>query len=167
MSQMLRFSEAEFSKQKLNEKSKNELIELILRQQDIQIPVSIFENDVAPLGAVVLYLKNHEGLTIKEISQRLNRNDKTIWTTYNNVKYYELKVTKSNYSIPLRVFSKINLSILETAVYYLKNTYDLSFIKISVLMNRNNKTIWTCYNRYLQKIKLQKMEENTKNGRKK
>ena len=50
------------------------------------VPVSIFrDRTLSVLEALVLYLKN-TGLTFKEISLHLNRDQRTIWTVYNRAK---------------------------------------------------------------------------------
>lgn len=50
----------------------------------IRIPVEILQDrDVSALEAIVRYLKEQEGWTYSQIARTLNRDDRTIWTTYN------------------------------------------------------------------------------------
>ena len=49
----------------------------------VNIPSVIFQDrSVAALEAVVVYLKDTHGLTYAQIADLLNRDDRTIWTTY-------------------------------------------------------------------------------------
>ncbi|MCF7860617.1 hypothetical protein K9M79_00095 [Candidatus Woesearchaeota archaeon] len=49
-------------------------------------------------------------------------------------------------SIPISIFAS-NLGILETAVKYLKEAFGLTYAKIALMLNRDQRTIWVCYNR--------------------
>lgn len=53
----------------------------------VNIPTFIFrDRDLAALESVVVYLKDSHGLTYAQIAKLLNRDDRTIWTTYNRAK---------------------------------------------------------------------------------
>lgn len=65
------------------ELSQNELIEQVKDRLPRFIPISILsDRRVGALEAVVVYLKDQCNLTYHEIAQLLNRDDRTIWTTY-------------------------------------------------------------------------------------
>ena len=124
-----------------------QLLNLVNRQ--ILIPISVFHNS-SPLEAIVKYLKEFSKLNFKEISSLLNRDQRTIWTTYNNIKKKKIKLNiKSEVFIPIEVFSDRKLSILENLVSYLIKDYSL--LEISRLIKRNYQTIWTCYTRAKRK----------------
>ena len=53
-------------------------------------------------------------------------------------------------SVPLSIFKDRSLSVLETLVFYLKNR-GLSLKEISTLINRDQRTIWTVFNRAKKK----------------
>ena len=55
------------------------------------------------------------------------------------------------YTIPLSVVCDRDVSIFETIVEYLKETYDLTYHEIAVLLNRDDRTIWTVYKRAQKK----------------
>jgi len=57
--------------------------------------------------------------------------------------------------IPIAVFRNRTYSSLEVLVVYLKDKKALSFREIGLLLQRNERTIWTCYYRS-QKKKLLK-----------
>lgn len=53
----------------------------------VNIPSFIFrDRSLAALEAVVVYLKDSQGLTYSQIAKLLNRDDRTIWTTYQRAK---------------------------------------------------------------------------------
>ena len=53
----------------------------------LNIPSFIFRNrELAALEAIVFYLKETQGLTYSQIAKVLNRDDRTIWTTYQRAK---------------------------------------------------------------------------------
>ena len=53
--------------------------------------------------------------------------------------------------IPSSVFKDRSVSVLEVLVEYLKDKKNLSFHQIAMLLNRNDRTIWTVYNRTKKK----------------
>ena len=53
--------------------------------------------------------------------------------------------------IPLSVFSDRSLPPLEAVVVYLKDKIRLSYRNIAELLNRDERTIWTVYNRAQKK----------------
>lgn len=56
------------------------------RQVSISIPVEIFcDRMLGPLESVVAHLKGKQGLSFHQIAQMLNRDDRTIWTVYNQI----------------------------------------------------------------------------------
>lgn len=136
----------------LQQKTKDELIDLILIQKEEKVPISIFKNDLGPLEVVVKFLRENKVLTIKQIAVKLNRSSKTIWTTYNNVKDKKIKIGVSRFFIPVSFLSKKKLSILESLTSYLKDVESLTFHQIAELTNRDDRTIWTCHHRAVLKI---------------
>ena len=53
--------------------------------------------------------------------------------------------------IPSTVFLDRSLSVLEAMVEYLKEKRGLTYHEIAVFLNRDDRTIWTCYNRAMKK----------------
>lgn len=54
-------------------------------------------------------------------------------------------------SIPLAVLSDRTVSVLEAVVEYLHNKKSYSFHEIAVMLNRDDRTVWTCNNRAKKK----------------
>ncbi len=53
--------------------------------------------------------------------------------------------------IPLLVLRDRGLSVLEAIVEYLKDEKRLTYQEIALMLNRNDRTVWTCYNRAKEK----------------
>lgn len=58
--------------------------------------------------------------------------------------------------IPVYLFRDRSVAVLEVLVEYLKDVKGLSFHEIAVLLNRDDRTIWTVYNRVKKKRKYRK-----------
>ena len=147
---------------KLNLLSKAELVKIIeehlpslsqeiSKTQTDSIPLSVFDNkELSSLETICKYLKENQNLSYHEIAVLLNRNDRTIWTTYNNSKKKLpalFPISKSEYYLPISIFKERKLAVLESIAVYLKDECNLTFHNIAVLLNRNDRTIWTVYNR--------------------
>ena len=118
------------------------------------IPLEIlFDREISCFEAIVEYLKEERMLSYRQIALLTNRNDRTIWTVYNRAKkkrqgiarVYELK--KRLIKVPVKIFADRNVSVLETISEYLKDEKQMTYHEIAKLTNRDDRTIWTCYNR--------------------
>ncbi len=121
--------------------------------REVQIPISIFRNGLSGLEAISKYLKDVLRMRFCEIASILNRDDRTIWNAYTNAnkKSKDFIVEETNHLIPVSLFSDRNLSVLEIITSYLKETSNLRFCDIAGLLNKNDRTIWTVYNRFKKK----------------
>ena len=123
---------------------------------EVNIPISIFDNtELSALEAIVKYLKENVEFNFHEIAEKLNRDDRTIWSTYKNSQKKLLKnfiISDSKYFIPISQFTNRKLGVLESICIYLKESYGLTFHQIAVLLNRNDRTIWSSYNKAKGKI---------------
>ena len=135
----------------------NEILSLIEEKpsQEILIPSSIFDNDeLSCLETIVKYLKEELKLRFHEVAALLNRNDRTIWATYNNAtkkRKERLPVKESRFFIPVSIFVDRKFSVLESIVSYLKDNFNLRYSQIAILLNRDERNIWTVYNRAIKK----------------
>src|SRR3989338_5447039 len=108
-------------------------------EKAISIPVSIFSKELGALEALVKYLKENRGMSYKEISTLLVRNERTIWTAYKKALEKQPKqlLTKElSINIPLGIFKIRKLTILESLVVYLKEK-GLKYSEISSLIERD------------------------------
>ncbi|QQG38600.1 MAG: hypothetical protein HYS32_03260 [Candidatus Woesearchaeota archaeon] len=140
--------------------TKKDIINLI-EEKPILIPISIFKNDeLSSLELIVRYLKDELNLNYHKIAQLLNRDDRTIWHTYKNSlrkKKEKLTIELSRFSIPIPIFKNRKFSVLEIIVSHLKENYNLRYHKIASLLRKDQRTIWTVYNRYRKKYARQKL----------
>jgi len=117
------------------------------------IPATAFTRELSPLESVVRYLKEKRLYKIKKIALLLGRSEKTIWQAYNSSKkkVTDFKFEPTEYLVDVSVLSNRRFSILELVVSYLKENYKLSYHEIANLLQRNDRTVWTVYNRAIKK----------------
>jgi hypothetical protein len=119
------------------------------------LPINIFKTEaLSALEAIVKYLKENKNLTFHEIAVLLKRDDRTIWATYAKSRKKMLNhfhLMPSKHVIPVSLFAERKLSVLETIVHYLKHAIKLNLHDIAVLLNRDDRTIWTVWNRASKK----------------
>ena len=60
----------------------------------------------------------------------------------------------TEYMIPSSILRDRTISVLEAIVEYLKDKKQLTYHEIALLLNRNDRTIWTCYHRVQKKRKV-------------
>ena len=120
----------------------------LLREKEILIPLSIIQNN-SSLESIVLYLKDVVRLKFSEIARILNRDQRTVWVTYNNSKRKNIKqiISKNTLFIPSNIFSSRKFSILETIVLHLKTNENMTFTQIAESLGKNYRTVWTVYRR--------------------
>lgn len=119
------------------------------------IPITIFSNDeLSSLETIVKFLKENKNLSFSEIASLLNRDQRTIWTTYSKAKKKKKEifvVSESEYYLPFEIFRDRNLGVLENICLYLKDEYKLSFHEIAILLRRDDRTIWTSHHKAMEK----------------
>ena len=151
----------------LQNKSKEEIIALLLEHlkdshniadekisamlaKETLLPGSIFSNDkLSALETIVKFLKEDKDKTLHEIAELLNRDDRSIWTTYHNAqkKMKEpLAPGASDFFVPADIFAERKLSVLETLASYLKKQ-GMSNHDIATALHRDDRTIWTVVKR--------------------
>ena len=144
--------------------SSDEIIELVNKflkvpvKEEVNVPISVFKNDyLGSLENIVKYLRENLLLSFKQIGALTNRNQIALAVTYRNAKKkMEAKFVVeeiSPYSIPVSILQNRKLSVLENIVSYLKDTFGLTYHNIAVLLNRDDRTIWTVYQRAIKKRK--------------
>jgi len=55
--------------------------------------------------------------------------------------------------LPSHIFQDRSVSVLETICEYMKDSMGLNYHEIAVMLNRDDRTVWTCYNRAKEKRK--------------
>lgn len=126
-------------------------------KEEVRVPLSVFKNDyLSSLETIVKYLRENLLLSFRQIASLTNRNEVALAVTYRNArKKMEAKFAEeiSPYSIPVSILEDRNLSVLENVVSYIKDTFGLTYHKIAVLLNRDDRTVWTVYQRARKKKK--------------
>ncbi|MBU0615696.1 MAG: sigma-70 region 4 domain-containing protein [Nanoarchaeota archaeon] len=122
----------------------------------VELPSSIFvDRTLSVLEIISEYLKEDKEMSYHEIAELLNRDDRTIWTCVNRAKKKRKQPRKAaadkGIMIPSQIFQDRNLSVLEIMSEYLKEEKGMSYHEIAELLNRDDRTIWTCYSRAKKK----------------
>ena len=142
----------------LRERYNVDLVKLfeLVSEKEILIPVTVFNPKLSALETVSKYLHENLGLSFKKIAELMNRSEKTIWQAYNfsiNKFRRRLIVKETKYLIPISVFSDRKYSNLECVVSFVKDQYNLKFSEIGSLLHRDQRTVWTVYDRARKKRK--------------
>ena len=124
-------------------------------KEEVKVPISVFNNEkLGALETIVKYLRENKLLSFKQIGSLTNRNDIALAVSYRNAKKkLEEKFVEeiSPYYLPVSILQDRKFSVLENVVSYLKDTFGLTYHKIAILLNRNDRTIWTVYQRARKK----------------
>ena len=128
---------------------------VLISNEIISIPLSVFSNGLSSLEAATKFLKETKNLRFCDIARLLNRDDRTIWDAYSNAQKSGCVAlpTESTHSIPTSVFSDREFSMLELLTRYLKEECNMRLCKIALLLNKDARTIWTVYSRIKTKRK--------------
>ncbi|MBW2991011.1 hypothetical protein KY348_04880 [Candidatus Woesearchaeota archaeon] len=159
---ILRFKKQEVSYDEfikyLEEVYKPELprVPVVEKPEEISVPVSVFDNDyLSALEAIVKFLRENKGLRLSQIAGLLARDQRAVGVTYRFARKKMKTILRApivKYSLPLTIIADKKLSVLESIVYHLKKTYALSYHDIALLLKRDDRTVWTVYQRALRKL---------------
>ncbi|MEA2036977.1 MAG: hypothetical protein U9O94_05680 [Nanoarchaeota archaeon] len=130
--------------------------------EDVHLPLSVFNNEnLSALETITKFIKEEIGLNYSQIALLLNRDERTIWGAYDsskkkmNARFF---VDSSKFHIPISVLKDRSLSVLEAITEYLKEELNLRYCQIGGLLNRDQRTVWTVYNRTKKKRRKSKYE---------
>lgn len=126
--------------------------------KDIEIPLNIFKNDhLSALETIVKFLRENMMFSFKQIATMTNRNPVALAVSYRNARNKMkdiLEIRREVLTLPLNILQDRRLSVLENIVKYLKEELNLTYHQIAVMLNRNDRTIWTIYSRVKIKVKI-------------
>jgi len=127
----------------------------LLEKDEIFIPASIFNKELTSLEAITKFLFENKKLTLKRISLLLNRTNRNIWNLYNKSrkKFPSKLVVQESTLIPISILRNLDFTSLENIVCFLKEKLELSYHEIAMLLHRDDRTIWTVYDRVKKKRK--------------
>ncbi|MBX4196406.1 LamG domain-containing protein [Candidatus Pacearchaeota archaeon] len=132
-----------------------DLREILENRSSDKVPVTLFITELGGLESLCKYLKENRNMSYHEIAMQLERNDRTIWTSYKKAssKYTEsIREDKEALQIPLSVFKNKELTVFESIIIYLKKQ-ELTFSEIAQLLQRDQRNVWTIHSRAVRKIK--------------
>jgi hypothetical protein len=133
--------------------STEDILEAIKAKKE-GIPISIFDSRLAPSESLIKYLKENLSLSYHDIAELLNRDDRTIWATYQNASKKikgKIEVSSKKVMLPISIFANRKMSILESLVSHLINK-GFSYIEISKLTGKDQRNIWTIGSRAKKKL---------------
>ncbi|MFH1181908.1 MAG: hypothetical protein V1702_03035 [Candidatus Woesearchaeota archaeon] len=127
------------------------------RKKPSDIPVSIFSNEkLSGFELVCKYLREDCGMRFAEAARILNRDYRTIWASYSSASRKHrgrLSVPASKYFFPITALADRNFSVLEAIVMFMKEQLGLRFSEIAAELYRDQRNIWTVYQRAKAKCK--------------
>lgn len=116
-----------------------------LSKQAQHIPLRLFsDKKLGILEVIVKYLKENTALSYAEIAKLLNRDQRTVWTTYSKAikKHKEpFRIGVDEEFIPIRSFADTKYSPLQSLIKELEGKGH-SLKDIARLTNRSYKNIW-------------------------
>ena len=136
--------------------TRKEIINIIEKEDNIEIPLGIFSGELGGLESVVKYMKENLYMNYKEISEKLNRNERTIWSAYRKALEKangRTFIKNINILIPIELLGDRKFTILESVIVYLKNK-GLRYSEIAEFLERDQRNIWTIYSRAVRKLKI-------------
>jgi len=137
--------------------SEDQVVSSIKEKPSILVPTSIFTNKNArPLEILCKYLREEHNLNYNEISRLLNRDYRTVWTTYRNASKKlkaKLVAPPTKYVLPVNIFQDRRLSVLEAVVAHLKDQFALKLTEIASVLNRDQRNVWSIYHKAKKKWK--------------
>ena len=121
-----------------------------------QVPLSIFrDRDLGSLEALTKFLRDHHDMGYSEIANLLNRDARTIWSSYNRAcekNGTPHSIPEDAFWIPANIFSDRRLGPLEALSFHLREEHGYSYTKIGEMLNRDARTIWTACRRANDKV---------------
>lgn len=140
---------------KLNYDQKIKLIGNILQEKSrANIPISVFRSRLSGLEAIIKFLKEEQGMRIKEIALSLDRKRSTVYNTYRNAcrkNKGPIDVSDASILIPLKIFSERKYSILELLIHHLRDNERMTFSEATKAIAKKQSTLRTVYWRYNKK----------------
>ena len=131
---------------------RKEVLNLVIKE--VEIPITIFSKELGALETLAKYMKENLNMSYKEISEKLNRNERTIWTAYKKATEKQktpFEIKEARIMIPKSIFENRKLTTLESIVLYLKEK-GFKFSEIAQMLERDQRNIWTTYSKAKKKI---------------
>lgn len=129
----------------------NDLIRLYnsVGKKESTVPLSVFSGKLSPSESLCKYMKENLKMNYREIAINLNRDERSIWTSYNRAikKSKDSLLLISEYPIPISIFKDRKFAILESLALYLIEEYSLKSSQIAKLLNKSSPLVYTVLKR--------------------
>lgn len=132
-----------------------------LRKPNSKLSVPLYllaDRGLTVLEALIEHLKEHAKLNYHQIGIVLHRDERNIRDIYLHAKEKrigkksELTVPEKIIHVPVSLFVDRRISALEALACHLLSL-GFSYHEIAVMLNRDDRTIWTCCHRFKQKTR--------------
>lgn len=121
----------------------------IFRESELMVPCSLFRSEGSPLSLLVRYLVDGLKVPLPEVPEMINRSYRAVWGAYRHGKDFTKPEPGVHY-LPMSCFTP-GLSIMEAVTRYLKETMSMRLHDIALELGRDDRTIWTHYDRSQKK----------------
>ena len=133
--------------------NKEEILDIF---EGVTIPTLLFRNELSSFEIIVKYLIEEKGKSLSAVAKLTNRSKQGVSQAYSHAKKKRPKkivVESSMYDFPLSIISDKKFSVLESIVKFLREEFHLQYSKIADILSRDQRTIWTVYDRVGKKLK--------------
>ncbi|MDO8643051.1 MAG: hypothetical protein Q7R76_05750 [Candidatus Woesearchaeota archaeon] len=120
--------------------------------EETSVPVEIFAKKLSPSEAVCKFLKENRNKSFHEIAVLLQRDDRSVWTSYTRAVHKQKSlfiISQPSPTIPLSVLANRQFSFLESVILHLAQT--MKPMAIARLLHRSAPIIYTVLSRARQK----------------
>ncbi len=118
----------------------------------VRVPLSIFTSEIGAAESLCKYLHENKKMRFNEISRLINRDQRTVWTSYTQAsEKKESLPVEEGISLPVDIFSDRRFSILESVVYYLRER-GFTNVEVARLLGKDPRNTYTLYARHAQKV---------------
>ena len=133
------------------QKEKNRLKNNHISQKKIKDIIQELKKHNPTKQDILLNLLQEDETTSKIFDEKTIETLEKVAKHIKEIKKIKPKLATTKYAIPLSIFSNRTLSTLEHIISYLKEQQNLTYQEISVILNRDPRTIWTTYQRAKKK----------------
>jgi hypothetical protein len=123
---------------------------LVLSSGKLSVPIGLFsDRRLGILETLVKYMKEELGMPYCEIARSLDRDQRTVWATYDKAakKAPGKLPSERGAMIPIEIFKDRTQGVLETLCKYAHEDIGMNHSQIARAIGRDPRTIWTVNNR--------------------
>ncbi len=121
-----------------------------------EIPLPLFKHsELGVLEVTVKCLRENFGLDYAEIADLLNRDRKTVWSSYQKAREKRkriFRIEKPVKGVRCSVFRNRELGPLESLTVFMREELKMTFSQIAENLDRSYQTIWLSYQKGIKKI---------------